>query len=155
MYVYFFPQVYEYWNVSICTSLFHSFFLPFPQYSSLFLFLLLSSYFNVSSSKVFIHWFKTEFLNSILRVTSVFKSMMSYFNDKILQFWKFLFFQYKLGHDLNWVFLVLVKLHLLIMLIGALFLSLYESLPHTIILKLWKTQNCQYSQCNYLNYNIM
>lgn len=109
----------------------------------------------LSSSKVFIHWFKTEFLNSILTVTSVFKNMMSYFNDKILQFWKFLFFQYKLGHDLNWVFLVLVQLHLLIILIGALFLSLYESLPHTIILKFWKTQNCQYSQRNYLNYNIM
>lgn len=131
MYVYFFPQVYEYWNVSICTS-FHSFFLPFPQYSSLFLFLLLSRYFNVSSSKVFIHWFKTEFLNSILTVTSVFKSMMSYFNDKKLQFWKFLFFQYKLGHDLNWVFLVLVQLHLLIILIGALF-CLYMNHCHTLL----------------------
>lgn len=97
---------------------------------------------------------KQNFL-TILTVTSVFKSMISYFNDKILQFWKFLFFQYKLGHDLNWVFLVLVQLHLLIILIGALFLSLYESLPHTIILKFWKTQNCQHSQRNYLNYNIM
>lgn len=82
--------------------------------------------------------------------------MLSYFHNKIFQFWKSLFLSIQVRAWSELGISTFLELHLLIMLIGTLFLSLYSSLPHIIILKFskkfWKTWNCQQLQCNYLNY---